>query len=92
MTSPLALHTAARRYGLERHAYWCDRYAAIARRGGDRQRDGYHYTAEALATFPRHNVLNAIRVELERMDRPSSSISRTPGRSSWLRAKRLTMN
>lgn len=30
--------------------------------------DGYHYTPEALATFPRYNVLNAIRVELERID------------------------
>ena len=68
MNSSLALHTAARRYCLERHAYWCDRYSEIVRQGGDRQRDGYHYTPEALATFPRYNVLNAIRIELERMD------------------------
>jgi hypothetical protein len=64
----LALHTAARRYCLERHAYWCQRYSEIVRKRGDRQRDGYHYTPEALATFPRYNVLNAIRVELERID------------------------
>jgi hypothetical protein len=64
----LALHTAARRYCLERHAYWSDRYAEIVRKRGDRQRDGYHYTAEALATFPRYNVLNAIRIELEKTD------------------------
>jgi hypothetical protein len=64
----LALHTAARRYCLERHARWRERYSEIVRQRGDRQRDGYHYTPEALATFPRYNVLNAIRVELERID------------------------
>jgi hypothetical protein len=68
VNASLALHTAARRYCLERHAYWCQRYSEIARKPGDRQRDGYHYTPEALATFPRYNVLNAIRVELERID------------------------
>jgi hypothetical protein len=64
----LAIHTAARRYCLERHALWAERYAEIIRCGRDRQRDGYHYTPDALATFPRYNVLNAIRVELERID------------------------
>lgn len=68
MNAPLALHTAARRYCLERHAYWCDRYSEILRSGGDRQPDGYHYMSEALGTFPRYNILNAIRIELERMD------------------------
>jgi hypothetical protein len=62
------LHTAARRYCLERHAYWCEQYSEIVSKRGDRQRDGYHYTPEALATFPRYNVLNAIRVEVERID------------------------
>jgi hypothetical protein len=62
------IHTVARRYCLERYALWVGRYAEIVRRGGDRERDGYHYTPEALATFPRYNVLNAIRVELERID------------------------
>ena len=68
MNASLALHTAARRYCLERHAYWCERYSEIVRKRGDRPRDGYHYTPEALATFPRYNVLNAIRIELERID------------------------
>src|SRR5260370_74442 len=61
----LALHTAARRYCLERHAFWCERYTEIVSKRGDRQRDGYHCTPEALATFPRYKVLNAIRIELE---------------------------
>jgi len=68
MTGVLALHTAARRYCLEHHALWWERYITIMRSGADRQPDGYHYTAEALATFPRYNVLHAIRVELERID------------------------
>ena len=68
MNASLALHTAARRYCIERHAYWCQRYSEIVRKRGDRQRDDYHYTPEALATFPRYNLLNAIRVELERID------------------------
>ena len=68
MNLPGALHTAARRYCLERHAYWCDRYAEVLRQGKDRQPDRYHYTPAALATFPRYNVLNAIRIELERID------------------------
>jgi hypothetical protein len=63
-----AIHVAARRYCLERYSLWAQRYAEIVRRGGDRERDGYHYTLEALATFPRYNFLNAIRVELERID------------------------
>lgn len=67
MNAAVGLHTAARRYCLERHAYWCKRYSEIVRKGGDRQR-GYHYTPEALATFPRYNVLNAIRIEIERID------------------------
>jgi hypothetical protein len=68
VNAPLALHTAARRYCLERHAYWSERFSEIVRKSADQQRDGYHYTPEALATFPRYNVLNAIRIELERLD------------------------
>jgi hypothetical protein len=60
-----ALHTAARRYRLERHAYWCQHYSEIKRKRG------FHhgpYSKTELATFPRYKVLNAIRVELERLD------------------------
>lgn len=59
----MALFTAARRYCIERYGYWCERYSEVAR-----QRDGYNYTPEALATFPRYNILNAIRLEVERID------------------------
>jgi hypothetical protein len=40
----------------------------MVRSGNDRESDGYHYTPGALATFPRYNVLNALRVEVERLD------------------------
>jgi hypothetical protein len=68
MRSALALHTAARRYCLERHAHWSAEYSKLVSEGGDREPDGYHYTPAALATFPRYNVLKAILVEVERID------------------------
>lgn len=61
-----ALHTAARRYCVEGFDYWATQYAEIVRAGRDRK--GYNYTREALAVFPRYNILNAIRVEVERID------------------------
>lgn len=65
------MHAAARQHCLERYAYWCDRYSEIVGKGGDRA--GYQSTAEALRTFPRYNVLNAIRIELKRMERTEFS-------------------
>lgn len=63
-----ALHTAARRYCNEQFLHWATRYSAICRAGRDRAADRYHYTSEALGVFPRYNVINAIRIELERID------------------------
>ncbi len=63
-----ALHTAARRYCNEQYNHWAAQYSEISRAGRDRTADGYHYTPEALDVFPRYNVLNAIRVEIERID------------------------
>jgi len=65
---PCALHTAARRYCLEQYAYWSKKYAELAQARGDRQRDDPHRTREVLDTFPRYSVLDAIRIELERID------------------------
>lgn len=62
----VAIHTAARHYCLERHAHWAELYMVMVR--GNRDRDGYHYTPDALNTFPRYQILNAIRVELETID------------------------
>ncbi len=66
MNPSLALHTAARRYCMEQHAHWCEVYGKLASEGGDRV--GADYTDEALRTFPRYNVLQAILVEIERFD------------------------
>lgn len=63
-----ALHTAARRYCNEQYDHWAIKYSEISLAGHDRAADGYHYTTEALGVFPRYNVLNAIRIELERID------------------------
>jgi hypothetical protein len=68
MNAARAIHTAARRYCLQQYSLWTKRYAEIVRTRGERGADGYHYSAEELATFPRYNVLDAIRVELERLD------------------------
>ncbi len=64
--SRLALHTAARRYLIERRRTLIERYSELP--NGGRAADGYHYTSEAKDTFPRYNVLNAILVEVERLD------------------------
>ena len=58
------LHTAIRRYCMERYSYWTKQYADLVSAG--KNRSGYEYTKEALCTFPRYNVLNAILVEVER--------------------------
>lgn len=71
--SPLeALHTAARRYCGDRVVLWTDRYAALqAQEATERRRRGlpepatYTYSAEALATFPRYQVLQAIQWAVE---------------------------
>jgi hypothetical protein len=57
---PAELHTIARRYLLERHAEWTRRYSEIGAPTGRR------YSAAALDTFPRYQVLQAILDEVER--------------------------
>jgi hypothetical protein len=58
------LHAAARRYCIDKHHYWTERYDKIVKAGQDR--DGSTYTNDALDVFPRYNVLKAILVEIER--------------------------
>jgi hypothetical protein len=65
MDTSLALHTAARRYLIERRAEWISRYSALPGASG---RSGAGYTVEARAIFPRYHVLDAIRVAVERLD------------------------
>lgn len=64
--NPRFLHDTARRYLAHRYAELSDRYARLPHRG--RAADGCHYTAEARAIFPRYHVVDAILVEIERLD------------------------
>ncbi len=66
MNAAQALHTAARRYCAERYGHWMTRYAGLDERHAARHGGGY--TPEALDTFPRYILLNAVRDELERID------------------------
>jgi len=61
-----ALHCAARQYCNQQYAFWCDEYSRVPNKG--RAADGYNYSPKALDTFPRYNMINAIRVEVERID------------------------
>lgn len=58
------LHTAIRRYCMDRYSHWTGKYAELSSAGKGRAGSGY--TDEALYTFPRYNVLNAILFEIER--------------------------
>lgn len=61
-----ALHTSARRYLMARYDELTREYSELPRDG--RARDGYHYTTEAKRLFPRYNVVEAMLVEVERLD------------------------
>ena len=63
-TETQKLHTAIRRYCIQRHRYWTEKYGELESGG----RSGYAYTKESLQIFPRYNVLKAILVEVERHD------------------------
>lgn len=59
-----SLHTAIRRYCLDNSFYWSKRYSELL--STERSRAEYSYSNEALYTFPRYNVLNAVLFEIER--------------------------
>ena len=59
------LHVAARRYCADRFGFWAERYERLVEAGGERRGGGY--TLEAYRTFPRYQVLDAIRTDLERL-------------------------
>jgi hypothetical protein len=58
------LHTAARRYCMDRYNYWQEKYTLLANDG--RCADVYRYSDEALNIFPRYNLLKAVLIEIER--------------------------
>lgn len=59
------LHSAARRYCVDRSDLWMERYQRLVEAGNGRR--GRGYTTEAYRTFPRYQVLGAIRTDLERL-------------------------
>jgi len=66
MTPEQALHTFARRYCMTRRQEWASRYQALADSG--RRSFGGDYTPGAYDTFPRYNMLDAIRCDVEALD------------------------
>lgn len=66
MTDTIKLHTAARRYCIERGYFWRDEYSKLCDQDRNRKKDGYNYTDEAHDMFPRYNVLDAILIEVEK--------------------------
>jgi hypothetical protein len=62
-----ALHSAARRYCLDKHRHWCEVYRTVPKQTSA----SYHYSPKALDTFPRYKMLNAIRVAVETIDSES---------------------
>lgn len=58
------LHTAARRYCIDRGHYWQKKYHDYLNTDG--RPAGGTYSDEALDLFPRYNCLNAILVEIEK--------------------------
>ena len=71
MTPVMSLHTAARRYCIERALMWRLRYGEER---GLRESEGqyppgeYGYLPEDYAVFPRYSVLDAILWEVERIE------------------------
>lgn len=69
------LHSAARRHLLDAFANWASRYAELQRDGcwqvTGESTGKWHYSDEALSTFPRYRMDEAILVEVDRL-RPSS--------------------
>ena len=55
-----------RRYCIDKHRHWGDIYATLRHQG--QTGDGDWYSTKALDTFPRYNILNAIRVAVESID------------------------
>ncbi|BCJ75197.1 hypothetical protein CS0771_47410 [Catellatospora sp. IY07-71] len=63
---PETLHWASRRYLTARYEALWREYGRLPNDG--RQADGYHYTTEAKRIFPRYNVVDAMLMEVERLD------------------------
>jgi hypothetical protein len=88
-----ALHTAARRFCIERANEWKEKYAEIARRNEGPAKSGLlkklglttqKKSREGLETYPRYQILDAILVEIERRD--ASSLNSLDEARAWVLA------
>lgn len=91
MTATESLHTAARRYCIDRAKYWRAKYAEIEKRNERPATLGLlaklgltvqHQTREGSATFPRYKILDAILIEVER--RIGEEFPSLPDMKLWL--------
>ncbi|WP_431882928.1 hypothetical protein [Micromonospora gifhornensis] len=60
------LHWASRRYLMSRYEELQSEYGRLP--DGGRRADGYHFTTEAKRIFPRYTVVDAMLMEVERLD------------------------
>ncbi|WP_146017597.1 hypothetical protein [Verrucosispora sp. ts21] len=63
---PTTLHWASRRYLMTRYEELHSEYGRLP--DGSCRADGYHYTTEAKRIFPRYDVVEAMLMEVERLD------------------------
>src|SRR5450631_1296856 len=94
-----ALHTAARRHCIERHAFWAEAYCrlqASARATMTVDELNWSYTDEAYATFPRYLVWEAILAEVERLETRSAptidALREELAVAGWCAQTALTIN
>jgi hypothetical protein len=66
MGESLRLHTAVRRYLIDRHEDLTKAYSQLPNSG--RADDGYHYSDEAIQIYPRYNAADAILFAVEELD------------------------
>ncbi len=66
MKDTIKLHSAARKYCIERGYFWRNEYSQMCAESRDRKEDCYNYTDEAYDMFPRYQVLEAILTEVEK--------------------------
>lgn len=65
MDLPVSLHTAARRFCMDRHRRWSGEHMRLIEAGEDRL--GPTYTKAAYALFPRYRLDQAVEIEVERL-------------------------
>ena len=66
MNKTIKLHSAARKYCIERGYFWRNEYGKMCAENRDRKEDYSNYTDDSYDVFPRYQVLEAILTEVEK--------------------------